>query len=167
MDDALSSTSKNPVQNKVIKNTLDAMNSNFQDGCDSIVQAVTAKGSTPASSSLNDIITAIESISVGGQIPADYSPLVNALRDLGYDISMSATPSELAYILQNEIDYDTVSRYYYYKYIDTPVTLSSYVDYTKFDDRIQVHGLTSSGLSSATKTVTIPDYSDGLQIEIG
>ena len=79
VDNALSSTSENPVQNKVIKQALDNkqneltfdstptansnnpvksggvytaitnLQSNFQDGCDTIVQAVTAKGITPAS----------------------------------------------------------------------------------------------------------------------
>lgn len=65
IDDALSSVSTNPVQNKVIKSALDTMNSNFQAGCNTIVQAVTAKGQTPASNSPNDIATAISNISTG------------------------------------------------------------------------------------------------------
>lgn len=68
IDDALSSVSTNPVQNKVIKAALDTMNSNFQAGCNTIMQAVTAKGVTPASNSPSDISTAISNISTGADL---------------------------------------------------------------------------------------------------
>ena len=66
VDSALSNSSSNPVQNKVIKSALDTMNSNFQAGCNSIVQAVTAKGATPASNSPSDIASAIGSLNTSG-----------------------------------------------------------------------------------------------------
>lgn len=49
-------------QGKMLKDTLEEMKVSFQDGCNAIYDAVKAKGVTPASKSLNDIVTAIGSI---------------------------------------------------------------------------------------------------------
>ena len=46
----------------MVSSSLEQMKISFQDGCDSIVAALTAKGSTPASNSLDDIITAINNM---------------------------------------------------------------------------------------------------------
>jgi hypothetical protein len=86
IDDFLSVTSKNAVQNKIVKTALATHNhdgryytkgesdtivsglqSNFQAGVDDIYDAVVAKGSTPASKSLSDVVAGIGNISTGIQ----------------------------------------------------------------------------------------------------
>ena len=49
-----------------VQEAIDELASDFQDGCDTIVQAVTAKGQTPASNSPADIAIAIGNISTSG-----------------------------------------------------------------------------------------------------
>ena len=67
VDNILSSTSTNPICSSAVYNEISTLQSNFQDGCNSIASAVTAKGQTPASNSLNDIITAINNITTSSQ----------------------------------------------------------------------------------------------------
>ena len=51
-----------------VQAAIDEMIVNFQDGVDDIYDACVAKGSTPSSHSLSDVITAIGNISGGGDI---------------------------------------------------------------------------------------------------
>ena len=51
------------MTNKEITNTIGEMKDSFQDGCDTIVSGITAKGVTPASNSPADIVTAIDTLS--------------------------------------------------------------------------------------------------------
>lgn len=51
---------------ETVQGAIDEMVVNFQDGVDDVYDACVAKGSTPASHSLSDVITAIENISTGG-----------------------------------------------------------------------------------------------------
>lgn len=58
-----------------VQDALDELASDFQDGCDIIVQAVTAKGQTPASNSPADISAAIANINTGWpgcQVPQEF-----------------------------------------------------------------------------------------------
>ena len=45
-----------------VENVISTLQSNFQDGVDSVYDAVVAKGSTPASKSLSDVVTGIANI---------------------------------------------------------------------------------------------------------
>lgn len=49
-----------------VQGAIDEVVANFQDGVDSVYNACVAKGSTPASHSLSDVVTAIGAISTGG-----------------------------------------------------------------------------------------------------
>ena len=51
-----------------VQDAIDEIAEDFQDGCDVIVSAVTAKGQTPASNSPEDIAIAIGNISGGGSL---------------------------------------------------------------------------------------------------
>lgn len=66
IDNALSATSENAVQNKIVKaaieNSASTLQQNFQAGVDDVYDAVVAKGSTPASKSLSDVIAGIGAI---------------------------------------------------------------------------------------------------------
>lgn len=66
-----------------VQSAIDELASDFQDGCDTIVQAVTAKGQTPASNSPQDIATAIENITT--------SSYVNSLSMYGYTADTAHT----------------------------------------------------------------------------
>lgn len=71
IDNALSATSENAVQNKIVKaaieNSASTLQQNFQAGVDDIYDAVVAKGSTPASKSLSDVVAGIGNIPTGIQ----------------------------------------------------------------------------------------------------
>ena len=51
----------------------ESLQQNFQAGVDSIYDAVVAKGSTPASKSLSDVVQGIEDIPTGGQVVIDHT----------------------------------------------------------------------------------------------
>ncbi len=69
-----------PVQNSVkaitsggVFSLKETLQENFQAGVDSIYDAVVAKGSTPASKSLSDVVQGIEDIPTGGQVVIDHT----------------------------------------------------------------------------------------------
>lgn len=55
------------IETTNVGDELSSMKESFTDGCDTIVQAVTAMGQTPASNSPSDIATAIENIETGDE----------------------------------------------------------------------------------------------------
>lgn len=55
-----------PVNTEDFQSAITDLQTNFQAGVDAVYNAVVAKGSTPASHSLSDVVTAIGNISTGG-----------------------------------------------------------------------------------------------------
>lgn len=55
-----------PVDTEDFQSAITDLQTNFQAGVDAVYNAVVAKGSTPASHSLSDVVTAIGNISTGG-----------------------------------------------------------------------------------------------------
>ena len=65
-----------------VETKIGAMESNFQDGVDAVYNAVVAKGSTPASHSLSDIIEAIAAIPTGITPSGTLSITTNGTKDV-------------------------------------------------------------------------------------
>lgn len=65
IDDELSTTSENPVQNKVITNEINTIKTNFQDGVDTVYNAAVEAGATPASRTPSAIARAIATMPKG------------------------------------------------------------------------------------------------------
>lgn len=66
LDTQPTQNSAKPITSGAVYSLKSTLESNFQAGVDSIYDAVVAKGSTPASHSLSDVIQGIEDISTGG-----------------------------------------------------------------------------------------------------
>ena len=75
VDSALSGTSVNPVQNKVIKAKFDDIEQSFQDGVDTLYDKAVSEGSTPTASTPTAIASAMEDIRSGGD--ADASDIIS------------------------------------------------------------------------------------------
>lgn len=58
--------------NDALKSNISELKNSFQDGCNIIVEAVTAKGQTPASNSPIDIATAINNIESSKKVKVTY-----------------------------------------------------------------------------------------------
>ena len=85
------------AKSNISTNTTDisSLETSFQDGCNTIMQAVTAKGSTPASNSPTDISTAINNIPTVSEISlvSNYKELKSAVAGSNVNTTAKTTVS--------------------------------------------------------------------------
>ncbi|MBO5054868.1 MAG: hypothetical protein J6C64_00730 [Lachnospiraceae bacterium] len=90
-----------------LKTELNNVKQAFQDGCRRIVDALTAKGSTPATNSVNDIIAAINSINSTKDIQVYLK--THQKDDIQYVyvkiVTADGTPHECGTYAQGEMEY--------------------------------------------------------------
>ena len=95
----LSTISSNPsddklLSEKAIKSELDKLKTNFQDGVDTVYDAVVAKGTTPVDKTPSEIAIAISKI-LGGDLTSIY----NALTNKGLNMSGTESDEQIASII--------------------------------------------------------------------
>ena len=102
-----------------VQAALDEVVSNFQDGVDDVYDACVAKGSTPASHSLSDVITAIGNISGGSANILLY--VIETKSTSGQDAAVTVK-KYLNGTLQSSTDY------LYSDVQETPANIDGYMD---------------------------------------
>lgn len=131
-----------------VQDALDEIVSNFQDGVDDVYDACVAKGSTPASHSLSDVIAAIGAIQTGGNMINLYTGIGDT-SDLNASDSFTISNNGLLIVTGwNYADNASVK-------INNGSNLISQIDGYYYGDKIGVHPV------SANQVVTYSSVGTG------